>query len=499
MNIVNGRLLASFLVFSILNAPIHAADDDSKELVLGESGSDNKTEIESQIQILDDGVIKEPVKPIIEPVAEAEVDSQLNQLITLIEESKFALAYQIGLQMHSDWEGEEQFDFNFALAAAQTGHYNQAIFPFERLLEAYPNNLRFRLELARCYFFLNNLPASLREFKQVAANNPPEEVQNHIAYFLDRIAEKKQQVSQSWGAGASIALGHDSNINAAADIDSINATFYEANIPVLTGSLILADEQKSQASNYYQLQGHGHYQQPLSKRSSLDVRLSASQKDNSINDDYDLSNLSINGGFTLLRNNHNFRLGSIARQYWLAGEKLQNQLLANVRWQWFFAPSWKAHAELEAGRQDNDQNDTLDFNQWQSKFGIHRNSGGFSQNLQLSLGSNLAKDSENDFQGSDYYSLGYQAQQRLTENQQMYALASFRNNAYSADFASDDIFFAGKNREDEIIQVTLGWVYNFMPDTAVKLQINHSQNQSNLELYEYQRTLIEAGLTLAFK
>jgi hypothetical protein len=482
MNIVKGRLLASFIAFSLLSSPIYAVDEE-----ISDKASISETNT------------AEAAEPTTEPTTETDVGSQLQPLIQLIEESKFALAYQLGLSMHDAWEGDEQFDFNFGLAAAQAGYYNQALFPFERLLETYPNNQRFRLELARSYFFLNNLPAAEREFNQVAANNPPEEVKYHIARFLNRIAEQKQQVSQSWTAGVGIALGHDSNINAAADIDAINATFYENNIPVLRGSLILVDEQKTQASSYYQLSGYGHYQQPLSKRSRIDARLSASQKDNSVNSDYDLTNFSLTGGFTLLRGNHNLRLGGITRQYWLGGENLQNQLLANARWQWHFAPYWKAHTELEVGQQNNNQNDALDFNQWQSKLGIHRNSDGFSQNLQLSLGSNIAKDSANDFQGSDYYSLGYQAQQRLTEKQQMYALASFRNNTYSADFASDDIFFAGDKRVDDIMQFTAGWVYSFLPNTAIKLQLNHSQNQSNLELYDYQRTLIETGLTLTFK
>ncbi|MFT6114339.1 MAG: hypothetical protein ACJA10_001280 [Oleispira sp.] len=465
---MNRHFLASFIAFSLLSIPIYAA----------EGGTSNE----------------------IGANASSEEQSKLIQLIMLIETSKFDLAYSMGLEMNTEWEGDEKFDFNFALAAAQTGHFNQAVFPFERLLENTPNNLRFRLELARCYFFLNNLPAAEREFNLVANNNPPKEVQNNIKRFLDRIAEQKQQVNQTWVAGVGIAIGHDSNINAAADIDAINATFYEANVPVLTGSLILSNKQKSKASNYYQLQGYGYYKQPLSKRSSLDARVSASQKDNAVNNDYDLTNISLNGGFTILRSNHNVRLGGTARQYWLAGEKLQNQLLANVRWQWYFAPSWKAQAELEAGHQDNSQNDALDFNQWQSKLGIQRNNNqGLVQNLQFSLGSNIAKERKNDFRGSDYYSLGYQAQQQLAEKQKLYVLASVRNNNYASDFADDDIFFAGELRKDNIKQITAGWVYNLMPTTAVKLQINHSKNQSNLELYDYQRTLIEAGLTLAFQ
>jgi Tetratricopeptide repeat len=405
----------------------------------------------------------------------------------------------MALSMHPEWEGEERFDFNFALAAAQTGHYNQAIFPFERLLEAYPNNPRFRLELARCHFFLNNLNAAEHEFNQVAASNPPAEVQGHINRFLTRIAEQKQQVSRFWSAGVGLALGYDSNINAAADLDAIQATFYLNDSPALTGLLTLEDEQKSQGSAYYKLQGFGQYQQPLSKRTSLDFSASISQKDNTLDDSYDLTNLSLNGGFRMLRSNHNMRFGGIYRQYWLAGEGLQNQILGNVRWQWYFAPQWKVTSEIELGQQDNDQNDALDFTQWQVKASLNRKSEGLSQNGQLGYGSDSAIESSNNFQGRNYLSIGYQMQQEIAASQQIYALINYRNNSYADAFADDHIFFAGETREDQLTQITAGWLYSFMPNTSAKVQLSHSQNQSNLELYDYQRTLIEAGLTISFK
>jgi len=431
----------------------------------------------------------------VKPAVKEQVNSQsLDQLEQLIAENKFTLAYQMGLSLRPQWEGEEQFDFNFALAAAQTGHYNQAIFPFERLLDAYPNNARFRLELARCHYFLNNLNAAEHEFNQVAASKPPADVQKHINRFLTRIAEKKQQISRSWSAGAGLALGYDSNINAAADLDSISIT-----LPTVSGVLNLDDEQKSKGSAYYQLQGFGQYQQPLSKRTSVDFSASLSQKDNTIDDTYDLTNLSLNGGFRMLRSNHNLRFGGVYRQYWLAGDSLQNQLLGNVRWQWYFAPQWKITSEFELGQQDNDQNDALDFTQWQAKASLNRKSEALSQSFQLGYGSDIAAESSNDFQGRNYLSIGYQMQQEIAPSQQVYALVNYRNNSYADAFADDHIFFARETREDQLTQLTAGWLYNFMKNTSAKVQLSHSQNQSNLELYDYQRTLIEAGLTISFK
>ena len=501
---MNGPFLTSFLALSLLSTPLYAADTTAADIGTATSSSsqDKGTPDDANSDDLsppapatiDNSIsITENSEPSVPAPTKHKSKTSLTELTQLIEQSKFPLAYQLGLTMHEEWEGDEQFDFNFALAASQTGHYNQAIFAFERLLDAHPNNLRFRLEVARCYYFLNNHEAAKREFTTVAEANPPAEVQNQIDHFLDRIDDQQHKVTQSWKAGIGLALGHDTNINAAADIDSIN-------VPVLNGTLFLDNKQKSQASNYYQLQGFGYIKQPLSKRTHLDASLSASQKDNLVNNDFDLSNLSANGGITLLRNQHSLRLGGIARQYWLAGETLQNQLLANVRWQWFFAPAWKASAELELGQQNNNQNDALDFNQLQGKFGILRHyEQGFVHSLQLSLGSNTAKDKKYDFQGSDYYSLGYQAQQKLTANQQLYAQASYRNNHYAAKFADDDLFYAGKQRSDNIAQLAVGWLSTIQSETTFKLQVNHSNNQSNLKLYDYQRTLIEAGLTLAFK
>ena len=350
---MNGPFLTSLLAFSLFSAPLYAADTIAADVSSINNGSQDK-------ETLDKGKLDNSNSDALNPPSSTAVNDNISktsndkpsspaknktsptELSQLIEQSKFPLAYQLALTMHEEWEGDEQFDFNFALAASQTGHYNQAIFAFERLLEAHPNNLRFRLEMARCYYFLNNHEAAKREFTTVAEANPPAEVQNQIDHFLDRIADQQHKVTQSWRAGVGLALGHDTNINAAANIDSINATFYDTNnAPAFTGTLLLDNKQKSQASNFYQLQAFGYIKQPLSKRTSLDASVSASQKDNVVNNDYDLSNLSANGGITLLRNQHSLRLGGIARQYWLAGETLQNQLLANVRWQWFFAPHGK--------------------------------------------------------------------------------------------------------------------------------------------------------------
>lgn len=423
----------------------------------------------------------------------------LQPLILLNKQNQFGQAYDLAKNMQSDWEGDEEFDFNFGLAAAQTGHFNEAIFAFERLIDTQPNNIRVRLELARCHYFLNNLKAAKAGFLQVAKQNPPKEVQTKIDHFLTRIAEQQQQVSQSWINTLGVAAGYDSNINAAADLDSIDATFFYNNTPALKGVLTLSDDQKTKDSAYYQVQGKSRYLQPLSKRSSLDLSLSGSHKDNTLDNDYNLSRLTLSGGLRYLRGRHNVRIGTVARQYWLASDNLQNQLLANISWQWLFTRNWKTTTEFEIGRQNNHINNALDFLQWQGKLALNHRSTNFSQNLQFGFGQDKARKSEFEYQGRDYIMLGYQATIPFTNKQQGYGLLNYRFNDYTAAYADDHVFFAGETREDKMAQVVMGWAYSFMPNTALRIQASHHINGSNLELYDYQRTLIETGLSISFK
>ncbi len=175
---MNGPFLTSFLALSLLSTPLYATDTTATNISTANRSSQDKGTLDDSNSddlsppapvAIDNSIsITKNSEPSVPAPNKRKSKTSLTELTQLIEQSKFPLAYQLGLTMHEEWEGDEQFDFNFALAASQTGHYNQAIFAFERLLDAHPNNLRFRLEMARCYYFLNNHEAAKREFTSVA-------------------------------------------------------------------------------------------------------------------------------------------------------------------------------------------------------------------------------------------------------------------------------------------------------------------------------------------
>lgn len=421
----------------------------------------------------------------------------INTLRELVDSGQSEKAFTLASSERVRLEGYEEFDFYYGLAAAQTGHFQEALFPFERLTDLYPDNLRFRLELARALFYTGNYRLAEREFLTVLNQNPPEGVARNITLFMERIYEAQQQVVPSSSGGLSVAFGHDSNVNAATDLDTIQATFLISDTPI-NGVLTLSDEQKAQSSNFTQLQGYLTHQRPLSKRSSMDVAFSSSHKENVADEEYDLTSISFTTGIRFLTGRHSIRTGGIYRHFWLGGDQLQSQGLGNIRWNWLLDDKWQAGAEAEAGHQNNDQNNALDFYQWQALIYASRSHGSLSQRIQIGTGDDMAVEKENRFQGRQYIATTYQLQAETSADSHMYLLLNYRNNKYSGAFDDSHPFFPGETRKDELTQVIAGWKYRIFASLNTKIQLTYADNKSNLSLYEYDRTLFETGISLSF-
>lgn len=437
----------------------------------------------------------------------SQLKSPLIKLNQLNQQGKFDQAYKLALELRPNWEGDSQYDVQFAIAAARTSHENEAIFTLLRLLDQQPNNYSLRLELARCYYFSNQLNSAAVEFtklrhklKNSSDNKSINKlsVKQHYAqikHFQKRIAYQQQQLTSSWNTNLKLGLGYDSNINSAANIDTINATFFYNNEPALTGILSLNDQQKTKGSGYTKLQANSHYSHPINKRSLVDVSAVVAHKDNT---QEDLTQLNLQAGYKITRNQHSLRTAFAHNHYWLAGDHLHNQMLTSLAWQWAFSAGWQTSTTLEVGQQNNSENKGLNVNQWQGKLAISHKNSTLMQRLQLSSGKDKARKAEYAFHGRNYYSLGYQLQSPIQIKQHVYAGVNYRVSDFADTYANDHVFFANKTRHDSLLQFIAGWAYQINTRTAVNLNASHRINHSNLALFDYQRSLIETGLLIAF-
>ncbi|MEL7399448.1 MAG: tetratricopeptide repeat protein, partial [Pseudomonadota bacterium] len=137
---------------------------------------------------------------LVESTTASTPEALLQRLTQYINQQQYDQAYQLASDQLAQLEGDPTFDFNYGFSAAQTGRYNEALFVFERLTSEYPGVPRYRLELARCYYYLGQLDNAESEFRRVQAINPPTQVQQTINLFLDRIAEQRQRFHSNWAA-----------------------------------------------------------------------------------------------------------------------------------------------------------------------------------------------------------------------------------------------------------------------------------------------------------
>ncbi len=146
---------------------------------------------------------------------QSEVEAREKPLLdadALIKSGKPAEAYALLEPLEFERSGEVRFDYLLGISALDSGKPDKATLAFERVLAVDPNFAGARLDMARAYYQLGDLPRAKTEFEDVLKQNPPEVARVTIKKYLDAIAAY-ERVKQTRITGyAEGVAGHDSNI-----------------------------------------------------------------------------------------------------------------------------------------------------------------------------------------------------------------------------------------------------------------------------------------------
>ena len=146
---------------------------------------------------------------------QAEIEARkkpLREADALIKSGKPAEAYALLEPLEFERSGEVRFDYLIGIAALDSGKPDKATLAFERVLAVDPNFAGARLDMARAYYQLGDLPRAKTEFERVLTQNPPEAARVTIQKYLDTIAAHEQaQLTRITGYVEGV-VGHDSNI-----------------------------------------------------------------------------------------------------------------------------------------------------------------------------------------------------------------------------------------------------------------------------------------------
>lgn len=163
-------------------------------------------------------------------------------------------AYELAADHLAEQSGNVRFDFYYGLAAVDTGHVGEGVFALERVLMQQPGADRARLEYARGLYLQGDDRKAQRQFEIVLANDPPPAVVDRVERYLAAIERRADSYRTTVTGHIGTAAGYDDNVNRAPDAQSIDLGF---------GTLLLGGNGSEQDAAFLEVDGRVDISRPL--------------------------------------------------------------------------------------------------------------------------------------------------------------------------------------------------------------------------------------------
>lgn len=159
---------------------------------------------------------------------EAATQAQLEQAQQFLRADDPQMALRLLEAAHEPESASTQELFLLGVSSKQTGQLAKAEGYFRAALEREPTAGRIRLELAEVLYRQGKLDASRAELVAVQGMNPPEQVRQNIDGFIAQVDAAKanpnlrpQGPQKNWNAYVTVGFTSDSNVNAGPETDTV--------------------------------------------------------------------------------------------------------------------------------------------------------------------------------------------------------------------------------------------------------------------------------------
>lgn len=416
----------------------------------------------------------------------------------LFEAGQSVEAYELGLELQSELEGNPQFDYYFGAAAVDSGDASQGVFALERTLIQQPNNQAARLELARGYYELEEFQRSRKEFETVMAANPPADVKDKVQGYLDAIRLRESRYRSTATAFFRIGIGNDSNANSATDDSQINGLVPQFdNLLTALQLKTIAPNSRAQESAFTDVAAGINLSHPLSKNWAL---IGGTDISATIFGDDPASNFNTTS--------MNFRAGAQQRigakhrlSYQLSHQALilkddfyRNTSAFTTGWSWTLDERSQLQSYVRLGESNHAQRAVKTNDTESQGFGVSYLrqlpslplsplvSAGVSMNQEEpQLNSNALKATL----GKDAIGLHLGALFSLSEKSAVRTDLNYQTSEYDGQ----QVAF-GTVRDDDTLALNVNYDYLLTRRWKLNAYITHLDNSSNINIYEYDRQRI---------
>lgn len=442
---------------------------------------------------------------------EAQTTTSANQDAVLIEKlynsGRFIEAYELGLALEDKHSGNPKFDFYFGMSAVRSGDASKGVYALERVQYSEPQSPRLAFEIGKAYYDLEQYPRAKKLFEQVLNSNPPQDVAQTSRHYLEAIQRNEHSYMGKFYGQLELNLGSDSNVNTATSDSVIKGLTPRAELLFNSFGLSreIASTSRALDSAYHNAGLRVRYNKPFSPKLSFNLGASA--------------NL-INYNDKKVRAFKQHTLGVFAG----LGHKINanNQLFYSVDFQRLNldnkdlrdAPSFTATL----------QNRFDSSSQLQSylRYSAYNNIPKDSSDLDttaLALGSTYFKQlgtrrmqplfyigltAINEKPKKSTATLNASLKKLIIGLQTGVALNLNASNSLGIDLSYLSANYDGKQllfdkkRSDNSASISLNYQYYIAKAWQIGAEIRHSNNDSNINIYKYQRTKYQIGAKYNF-
>lgn len=413
-------------------------------------------------------------------------DEILDRAKLLMQQNDPQAAYQLLEPLESKRAGEVEFDYLLGIAALDSGHRERAVFALERVLAVDPNYAQARAEIARAYFEMGEKENAKREFENVRNANPPEAVKRTIGRYLSALEAGPARLS----GFVELGFGHDSNVNSATANNQIA-------IPALGGIVAtLNPSGVKQSDNFASAAGALNFVYGFSPEWAVVAGASAAGQFNHNHDEFSTGTVDGNLGLRWSHAKEAVTLAYQGQDFQVDHDDFRRTNGAVAQWQHSYSEYSQVSLFAQAANLEYPTQSPRDARR--TIGGVAFGYGWDTPSKPIVFGSlyggnEKAKDA--DFQNLGHKPVGARlgGQVSMTDRMALFGLVNYERRVYGAD----DPFFL-VTRRDKQADVRLGVNYALGAGWLLVPQASYTNNQSNIDLNKYDRTVVSLSVRWTF-
>ena len=388
-----------------------------------------------------------------------------------------------------DREAFPEADLWCGVAAVDVGRSGEGTLAIERYVLRNPNDVRARLELARAYFYAGDTAAARREFESVRKIDPPPEVRAGIDRYLEAIEARESQYKPSVRAYVEAGFGYDSNVNAGVAQADIA-------LPVL-GPVTVANFGVEQSDGFGWLNGSVQLNRPIAPGVAIYGGVTANGQFNFSETDFNIAQGAASLGLSW-QHGRSTVYGTYSHgELYVGGDRYRYS--DGVALEWRFAYSDLATMSITpqyARIGYSGLNEVRDSDFWGGTVSMRKI---WLTNWQPVLNLSAVGGREENRRGRDDLSrdvYGFSADVTISPLPRwaINGAFSFQRSRYDGP-----IPLLGFTRSDDNYAGSLGVLYFITRDLSLRLEGQFYRNDSNLALFQYDRTVVAGKLRYDFK